>query len=194
MIDTSDLSHFSQPAVLRNGTKVLIRAIRQADADKVRVAFHKLDPESIYTRFFSHRKELSTEELDRLGGADFVHVVVLVAAVGSGADETLVGGGSYYVDDTADGERRAEIAFTIEEDYRGQGLSSQLLALLATIARGQGIARFEAEVLAANSAMLSVFHNSGLPMTRTSDEGVVHVVLDLANPPPAALTAPGAGA
>ena len=172
---------FSRRFVLRNGTPVLIRAIRPDDADRVRVAFHKLDAESVYTRFFSHKKELSTEELDRLGGADFVHAVVLVAAIGSGADESLIGGGSYYVRDAADSAPQAEIAFTVEEDYRGQGLSRQLLALMAEIARGQGIARFEAEVLAGNAAMLSVFQHSGLPMTTTHEDGVVHVVLDLAN-------------
>lgn len=184
MIDTSDLSHFSQSAVLRNGTPVLIRAIRPDDADKVLAAFHKLDAESIYTRFFSHKKDLSTEELGRLSGVDFLHAVVVVAAINGGADETLIGGASYYVHVAADGARVAEIAFTVEEDYHGQGLSTQLMALMTEIARGQGIARFEAEVLAGNSPMLSVFQNSGLPMTKTHEDGVVYVVLDLANPTP----------
>ncbi len=182
VVDTSDSRDFSRHFVLRDGTPVLIRAIRPDDADKVRVAFHKLDADSVYTRFFSHKKDLSSEELDRLGGADFVHAVVLVVSIGAGADEMLVGGGSYYVYPAADGRQVAEIAFTVEEDYHGQGLSSQLLALLAEIARGQGIARFEAEVLAGNSAMLSVFQHSGLPMTTTHEDGVVHVVLELANP------------
>ena len=185
MIDASELSHFRQPAQLRNGTRVLIRAIRPDDAGRVLMAFHRLDAESIYTRFFTHKKDLSTEELDRLSGADFAQAVVLVAAIGSGADEVLIGGVSCYVHQTAGGERLAEIAFTVEEDYRGQGLSSQLLALLAGIARGQGIARFEAEVLAGNAAMLAVFQNSGLPMTKTLEDGVVHVELDLALPVPA---------
>ena len=185
MIEPSDLSHFSQPAALRNGTPVLIRAIRPDDADRVRAAFHKLDAESIYTRFFSHKKDLSTEELGRLSGVDFSHAVVLVAAIGSGANERLIGGASYYVHDAADGARVAEIAFTVEEGSQGQGLSTQLMALMTEIARGQGIARFEAEVLAGNSAMLSVFQNSGLPMTKTHEDGVVYVVLDLANPAPA---------
>ena len=51
--------------------------------------------------------------------------------------------------------------------------------MLADIARSRGIARFEADVLPSNTPMLSVFHHSGLPMTRASVEGVVHVVLDL---------------
>ncbi len=60
--------------------------------------------------------------------------------MGSGADETLIGGASYVALPSADGARAAEVAFTIEEDYQGQGLASKLLALLVDIARQHGIA------------------------------------------------------
>jgi RimJ/RimL family protein N-acetyltransferase len=177
-----ELSHFSQPARLRDGTPVLIRAIRPDDMDRVVAAFHKLDPQSIYSRFFTHKRELSAGDLRRLGGADFVHAAVLVVSLAGGADETLIGGVSYYVRTAADAKPVAEIAFTIEEDYQGQGLAGQLLALATGIARSQGIARFEADVLASNAAMLRVFQHSGLPMTKTADDGVVHVVLELGEP------------
>jgi len=184
MSDVRDFSHFSRQVTLRDGTPVLIRAIRPDDVDKVVVAFHELDPQSVYTRFFSYRKELKAEDLDRLGGADFVNSVVLVVAIGAGADEVLIGGVSYHVRAAVDGTRVAELAFTIEEDYQGQGLASKLLALVTDIARSQGISQFEAEVLASNSPMLSVFHHSGLPMTESGDDGLVHVMLDLVNRPP----------
>ena len=194
MTDVSDPGHFSQPAVLRDGTPVLIRAIRPDDGNMIAVAFRKLDPQSVYTRFFSFKKDLSADEIERLETPDFVHAVVLVAAVGTGADEILIGGASYTVCSEADAVPMAELAFTIGEEYQGKGLSSQFLALLVEMARGQGIARFEADVLASNRAMLAVFERSGLPMTRARDEGVVHVVLDLRQdpsaddpPPPVAL-------
>jgi len=73
----------------------------------------------------------------------------------------------------------AEISFTIEEDFQGQGLAGKLLQHLATLARAQGIRRFVAETLLANQAMLAVFRRSGLPMQRRTVDGVVHVSLDL---------------
>jgi GNAT superfamily N-acetyltransferase len=82
---------------------------------------------------------------------------------------------------STDGERAAEVAFTIEEDYHGKGLASMLLGLLAGIAREHGIVRFEAEVLAGNASMLSVFEHSGLPLTSKNDHGVIHVTMDLHN-------------
>ena len=55
----------------------------------------------------------------------------------------------------------------------------RLLAHLSAIARDRGIARFEADVLAENKAMLVVFERSGLPMRKSRDGGVLHVTLDL---------------
>ena len=125
------------------------------------------------------RKALSSAELDRITASDFVNFVSLAAIVGSGPDETLIGGATYVSLPSAGGTRAAEVAFTIEEDFQGQGLASKLLALLATIARQQGMAHFEADVLAGNAPMLKVFERSGLPLTKARDGGVTHVVMDL---------------
>jgi len=174
-----EAADFSEPWRLRNGTPVLIRAIRPDDRERIIVAFHKLDPQSVYTRFFSHRRELSDADLDRLDGTDFVNSVVLAVAHGEGDDEELIGGVSYYVRRARDGARVAEIAFTIEEDYQGQGLASKLMAVATRLARAQGLARFEAEVLAGNAPMLTVFQRCGLPLKQTREDGTVHIELDL---------------
>ena len=99
--------------------------------------------------------------------------------VGQGADETVIGGASYTALPTANDTRAAEVAFTIEEDYQGQGLAGQLFAMLADIGRQHGIQRFEAEVLAGNAPMLKVFERSGLPLTKARDAGVRKSTLGL---------------
>ncbi len=179
MTDAGNASPYSRQAVLRNGTPVQIRVALPEDRDKVVAAFNQLEADSVYTRFFSMRKELSAAELDRFSATDFVHFVGLVAVVGSGADETVIGGATYVVLPSTVGHRAAEVAFTIEEDYQGQGLAGRLFAMLADIARQHGIDRFEADVLAGNAPMLKVFERSGLPLTRNRDGGVTHVVMDL---------------
>jgi RimJ/RimL family protein N-acetyltransferase len=99
--------------------------------------------------------------------------------VGQGADETVIGGATYVVLPSTNDTRAAEVAFTIEEDYQGQGLAGHLFATLADIARQHGIHRFEAEVLATNAPMLKVFERSGLALTKTRDGGVTHIAMDL---------------
>ncbi len=78
--------------------------------------------------------------------------------------------------------KTAEVSFTIEEDYQGQGLSGLFMRLLTQIGRERGIQRFEAEVLAGNRPMLKVFQRSGLPMTQQAEDGVVHVVMEVGAP------------
>lgn len=174
---------FNQLGTLRDGTPLTIRVMRPDDRDRIVAAFSKLDANTIYTRFFSHRKEIPAATLDRIAAIDFVNLAGLVATIGAGADETVIASATYVGIPAADGVKAAEVAFTVEEDYQRQGLASRLLAALATLARRHGIVRFEADVLAGNTAMLAVFQRSGLPMRRgRTQDGAVHLTLDLAAP------------
>lgn len=170
---------FRVETTLRDGTPVVIRVMRPDDRERIIAAFDKLEESSIYTRFMSHLKGIPPRALERIAEIDFVHVNGLVATIGAGSDEIVIGGASYYGGVAADGERFAEVAFTVEEDYQGQGLATKLFRALATIARRHGITRFTAEVLARNAAMLTVFARTGLPTRRQREDGVIHLEMDL---------------
>jgi len=160
---------------LKNGTVVTLRPLRADDRARMAQAVRGLDAQTIYTRLFSHRKELTEAGLDRLMRVDDEGEVVIVATTGAGADEAIVGGGRYV----ATGEVRAEIAFTVEEDYHGQGIAGRLFEALADVARSRGIAVFEADVLSENPSMLRVFERTGLPLRKRSEGGTVHLELTL---------------
>ena len=184
---TIDLHQFAETFPLRDGTSALLRAIRPDDRDRLQAAFRALEPESVYLRYFSYKHELTEADLDRLCNPDFRERVVLVVTLGAGDAEVIVGSGGYVAHAAEHGERVAEVAFAVEEDVHGQGISTRLLAVLADIARADGIVRFEAEVLARNTPMLQVFAHSGLPMTQAPEEdGVVSLSLSLAQPSPVA--------
>jgi RimJ/RimL family protein N-acetyltransferase len=174
---------FRVETTLRDGTPATIRTMRADDRERVVAAFHKLDEMTIYTRFFAFHKEIPERALAHIDEIDFVHVAGLVVTLGSGDDETVIGGASYIADTAPDGTRFADVAFTIEEDYQGQGLASRLFTLLATIARRHGITRFVADVLAENAPMLAVFAGTGLPTRRRREGGVIEVVMDLGPEP-----------
>ncbi len=165
-------------STLKNGLMVTLRELRPDDRERIARAVRGLDAESIYTRLFSHRKELTDAGLDRIMRVDPRSEVVIVATTGSGADETIIGAGRYVV--TADTPvRKAEIAFTVEEDYHGQGIAGRLLEALAAVARDRGVAAFEADVLSENPSMLRVFERTGWPLRKRSAGGVVHLELAL---------------
>ena len=175
---------FHEAILLRSGAAAVIRAIRPDDRERLQAAFHALDSESVYLRYFSYKQALSESDLDRLCAPDFTTRVVLVVTLGEAAGEVIVAAAGYVAHDAADGARVAEVAFTVEEDVHGQGIGSRLLVVLAGIAQAAGIARFEAEVLSRNAAMLSVFEHSGLPMrAEPQQDGVIRLSLSLAAPP-----------
>jgi len=172
-------STFSRQATLRNGTPVHIRVARSDDRDRVVTAFGKLEKESVYTRFFSFKKELDDRDLQLLHADDGRRAIALVVTLGSGSDEIVIAGASYVVQATGEAAPSAEVAFTVEEDHQGQGIAGMLLAALAEIARQHGIARLEADVLSSNAAMLGVFRRSGLPLTSRREGSVLHLAMDL---------------
>jgi RimJ/RimL family protein N-acetyltransferase len=174
-----DLRTYAEKETLKDGTVVTVRAVRPDDGYKIRTAFKSLDRATLYSRFFGFKADVTEAELAHITGVDFERDVALLVTIGSGEDEMVIGGVSYFTVDSDVPGGSAELAFTVEEEYQGQGIASSLLRRLAEIARQKGVGQFEAEVLTSNCAMLNVFHHSGLPMTLRQDEDIVHVTLSL---------------
>src|SRR5215813_3838009 len=155
-----DPSTYLAKETLKDGTEVIIRAIRREDSGSVLEAFKSLDREAVYRRFFSPKKELSDAELKQLTEVDFSRVVALVVTTGTSEGETLIGGARYAAEGP-ETSRTAELAFVTGEDYRGRGIASLLLRHLTRLAQEAGLSWFEADVLADNHPMLLVFRRSG---------------------------------
>jgi GNAT superfamily N-acetyltransferase len=177
MINARD---YSVDDILKDGTRVTIRAVRPDDRDRFLEAFRLLEKGSIYTRFFSCRTDPSDAELDRAVNVDFVHHVALVVTTETVRGAAIIASGRYIATDETSPNRSAEVAFVVEEDYQGRGIASRLLIHLAALARGQSIKHFEADVLSQNSPMLAVFKRCGFPMRQRRDGGVLHLTLALA--------------
>ncbi|HTP47231.1 MAG TPA: GNAT family N-acetyltransferase [Casimicrobiaceae bacterium] len=167
---------FARAETLKNGLAVTIRSLRADDREKIATAVRGLDRQSIYTRLFSYRTELTEAGLDRIMKVDPAREVVLLVTTGTGPDEVVIASARYIA---AEPGHAAEIAFVVEEDYHGLGIAGRLLRHLAAIGRERGITEFVADVLDENKAMLAVFTRSGLPMKKRRDGGVVHVTLSL---------------
>jgi GNAT superfamily N-acetyltransferase len=177
-------ANYDKTATLKNGIEVKVRSIRPDDKNRLVEAFKNLDPESIYTRFFHHKKMLTDEELRAATEIDFESAVALVVTTGEGEHETIIAAGRYVVIDETSKLRSAEVAFTVEEDYHRQGMARILLQHLASIAREKGLSRFVAEVLPENRGMLTVFSRSGLPMKTEHGGDAVHVTMSLTGDKP----------
>ncbi|HSD46652.1 MAG TPA: GNAT family N-acetyltransferase, partial [Pyrinomonadaceae bacterium] len=162
-------SHRDGDVVLRDGSTVRIRAMRPADEAGLCALLTSLSEESRWLRFYCLQNS-SAIAAEAHREANLERAFGLVAC--SGNEDRVVGHAFY----AASGERRAEVAFTIANDFQGRGLGSILLGQLAQVARENDIDIFEAEVVAANHAMLHVFRASGFPIEVNARAGQLHVV------------------
>ena len=178
-MNRDDVMHYMVTEHLRNGSEVTIRAIRPEDKRLLLAAFKELDEDTVYTRFFAPKMEITDHELKWATEIDFFRHVALVACIQESGQERIIGIGRYVAPTESDRPESAEVAFVVEEDYQGLGIASILLRHLVVIGRGHGISRFEAEVLPQNRAMLRVFGRAGLPVTTASSGRSVHVSIFL---------------
>ncbi|HEX5889082.1 MAG TPA: GNAT family N-acetyltransferase, partial [Pyrinomonadaceae bacterium] len=155
--------------VLRDGSTVHIRVMRPEDEAGLCELLNSLSEESRWLRFYCQQNRAAlAAEAHREASLD--HAFGLVASSGDG--ERVVGHAFYVAID----DERAEVAFTIANDFQGRGLGTILLGQLAEVAAVNGIKVFEAEVIAANHAMLHVFRASGFPIEVSAYAGQLSVV------------------
>ena len=173
-----DAAKYLVQETLNDGSKVTIRAIHPDDTERLVKAFLALEPQTIRLRFFYAKRSLTDADLRRLQNMDYQRYVGLAATVKNAGEEVIIGFGEYV----ARGES-AEVGFVVEEDWQGRGVGSRLLQHLVRIALEHGVIQFEAEVLKENEPMLSVFRQSGLPMTTRNGDDAVLVTLVLDTPP-----------
>ncbi len=172
-----DLRSYARSFTLKNDVEITLRAVRSDDRERLRTAIGRLEPGTLYTRFFGAKKGMSEPELTAATDVVFDEVFALVAVLSSDP-EILIGGGRYVRLPGVD-PAEAEVAFMVEEDYQGLGLASLILVELSAAAKAAGVHHFIAEVLPGNAAMLNVFRSSGRPISSRVDVGVVHVRLTL---------------
>ncbi len=87
--------------------------------------------------------------------------------------ERIIGARRYIAFGPAEPPDRAEVAFTVRDEWQRKGLGSFLLKTLITAAKRNGISGFTAEVLRENRAMQTVFNKSEYETTSTPGESVV---------------------
>jgi len=194
-----NLAQYRADGTLRDGTPVVVRAIRPDDRGDLREGFLHLSDRTIYHRFLSAKRDLTDTELRYLTELDFRdhlglvveltapregHLIAVGRAVRTGSGvPSAAGRAPVPPAASAPGARStndsAEVAFVVEDEYQGRGVGTLLLEHLARMARELGYRAFEAEVLAGNRQMLEVFAHSGLPLRERVRGGLVHVEMDL---------------
>ena len=171
--------HWEADVVAADGGTAHLRPIVAQDAEGIVGLHARCSERTRYLRFFGPYPRIPEAELRRFVEVDHRDRVALVILLG----REIVAVGRYdRLPDEATGGMgdTAEVAFLVEDAHQGRGLGSILLEHLAAAAREHGIARFSAEVLAENGAMVRIFLHAGYTATRSFEYGVVHLEFPIA--------------
>jgi RimJ/RimL family protein N-acetyltransferase len=166
--DTAD----GRQAVLRDGSAVLIRPIRGADAPLLADGFARLSLRSRYMRFLTPKAELSAAELRYLTEVDH-HDHEALGAVDHAAGRGV--GVARYIRSAEDAQS-AEIAVTVVDEWQGRGLGAELVAQLSERALAEGIRRFTGLAAADNVAVARLARNIGADPVESEAATVVYEI------------------
>lgn len=170
----------SQPAsveiALPNGTTVALRPLVAQDRAGLADGFERLSAVSRYRRFMAPTSRLSPRDLTYFSELDYrdhfawgVQVLTEGRMDGAGVARYIRLPGEWAGADTA---------FTVLDEYQGQGIGQVLFLALAIAGRVNDIERFHFDVLAENRPMLGVLNKFGVTMDPVSG-GLTHGVLEL---------------
>jgi acetyltransferase len=159
------------PVVLKDGTTVTLRPIRAEDEAALTALYARLSPQSSYQRFFTVMRRLPPSWAHILANVDYDRTMAMVAL---DAGDELIGVARYAHDPRAD---EAEIAIAIDDRWQGRGLGTLLLGELVRYAKGKGLRRFRAYVLADNVRMVKLVRRVATILDRKLDSGVISLLL-----------------
>lgn len=167
---------------LHDGREVKLRRIEPDDAGEIVEAFERLSAESRYSRFMQYRDELDADALERgvhpRPGLDFVLVATTPAP-----DGIDIVGAAQYVQTQSGDASACEFAVTVAEDWRGNGLATELVSQLVRRARRDGYQTMEGWVLASNAPMLALARELGFDVDEVDEMGTVRVRRKLQSTP-----------
>ncbi len=159
----------------RTGLEFFMRPVRISDEPVLKDFFYSLSEESRYNRFLSRREDMPREMLqDLFLVVDYTREMVILATIEHEGAEVVIGVGQYVV---LEGTLTAQVALVIRDDYQGQGLGSELLSYLATIAQKQGLTGFTAEILPDNKHVLHLLEKTGHIVDKKFNAGVYQLEL-----------------
>lgn len=171
-------SELEEDVRLSDGRRLWLRPVRPEDETAMARAFGSLTPEEVYLRFFAPLKSLSHRMGAGFTQIDYERQMAFILT-GHGPPGTTDYLGSVNVVCDAD-MQSAEFAILVHHSLAGQGLGRLLMERMIAWARSRGIREIAGDVLARNTAMVSLCRDLGFRVkSNAQDATVLRVVLPL---------------
>ncbi|MBD3183101.1 GNAT family N-acetyltransferase [Candidatus Poribacteria bacterium] len=155
-----------------NGIELFFRPVKASDERLFQEYLYRMSERSVYLRFFQIRRDFPRQLAQELVAVDYNENLGIVATLGNSDTAPIVAAGHWMRDYN---ENRAEVAFSVADEYQKKGIGSHLLRFLMRVARERGLKGFTATVIASNTGMIKVFQKSGCILHTDYDSGEVYL-------------------
>jgi acetyltransferase len=156
--------------------KIFIRPIRPEDAPLMTELFDSLTARSIYQRFLSPMKRLSSSMLARFTQIDYDREIALVAFHEERPREQMMGISRIIIEHDL---KNAEFSVLVGDAWQGKGVGAELLKHSLNIAKERGIDSIWGLVLTENTQMLGLGKKMGFKIHRVPESNTFEMRIDL---------------
>ena len=169
--------HLEAYRTTKQNVPILMRPVKISDEPLIKDFYYSLSDKSLYRRFMTMRRQMSHPDLQKhFVVIDYTREMAILAVKKYLGQEVIAGMAQYCIcGDTLS----AEASIVVRDDFQGKGIGFELLSYLVTVAKGEGLLTFTADVLPDNLAVLKLIEKLGLKFDRKWDSGLIHIVIYL---------------
>jgi acyl-CoA hydrolase/RimJ/RimL family protein N-acetyltransferase len=157
-----------EETIHRDGEEINIRPAKPVDERRIQEHFYGLDKHDIFLRFFHDKTSFGRSEIEPMSQIDYIKDLTLVGVVGEFGFGKVIAVGEYLL---LMENNMAEVAFSVNREFRGKGLATILLRKLAEAARENGINGLVAYTATDNKAMIRLFKTLPYKVTTSYSSG-----------------------
>jgi acetyltransferase len=152
---------------LADGTKLMLRHIAPADADREQAFVRGLSTQSSYLRFHGTIKDLSKKDLKKFTEPESRNAVALIVLHTGESGEEEIGVARYVINPD---RANCEFAIVVADAWQKRGIGTRLMIALTSHLRVSGVKQISGSVLKSNSAMLKFSKQMGFEETSIPDD------------------------
>jgi acyl-CoA hydrolase/GNAT superfamily N-acetyltransferase len=164
-----------------DGQRVHLRPARPTDERVLQEHFYRLDRKDVFNRFLHEKTSFVRDEVADVFQVDYDHNMTIVAVIGDPGFEKVLAVGCYFLDPES---QIAEVAFSVEKEWQGKGISTVIQTKLANFARDRGIKGLTAYTSNRNRGMIHLFNKLPYNISKKSDGEILTLFTDFKVPEP----------
>jgi len=138
-----------------DGERVLFRPARPTDERSIQEHFYNLDLQDVVRRFLHMKTSFVRDEMENVYQVDYIHDMTIVAVIGDPGYEKVIAVGGYFLEPASN---LAEVAYSVDKQWQGKGISTTVQEKLSRTAREHGISGLLAYTEAGNRGMIKLFN------------------------------------